>query len=80
MSRQEKLLASFMVARRDYKWLDLVAVLKSLGFEYIEAEGSRVDFIRGELTIHLHKPHPQKEVKAYALRQVKELLTREGLI
>lgn len=80
MSKQEKLLAAFIAAKRDYKWLDLVAVLKSLGFEQIEAEGSRVDFVRGELAIHLHKPHPQKEVKAYALKQVKELLHKEDLL
>jgi hypothetical protein len=37
-------------------------------------------FTNGEITIHLHKPHPQKKVKAYAVKQVKTLLEQEGLI
>lgn len=80
MSKQDKLLESFKAAKKDYKWQDLVAVLKGLGFEQVEAEGSRVDFVRGGLVVKLHKPHPQKEVKAYALKQVKETLHKEGLL
>lgn len=57
-----------------------MAILSVLGFEKLEAEGSRVDFKRGDLVIHLHKPHPQKEVKAYALKQVKDFLHKEGLL
>lgn len=80
MSKQDKLLEAFKVAKKEFKWTDLVAVLKLLGFEPVEAEGSRVDFVRGELVVKLHKPHPQKEVKAYALKQVKETLHKEGLL
>jgi predicted RNA binding protein YcfA (HicA-like mRNA interferase family) len=80
MSKQEKLIAQFLLAKKDFKWVDLVAVLKSLGFEQIEAEGSRVDFVKATVVIHLHKPHPQKEVKAYALKQLKTLLKQEKIL
>ena len=59
---------------------DLIAVLASLGFKQIEGAGSRVSFSNGTVMIKLHKPHPQKEVKAYAVKQVKEVLKREGLL
>lgn len=80
MSKQGKLLESFKAAKKDYKWQELVAVLTSFGFEQVEAEGSRVDFVKDEIVIKLHKPHPQKEVKAYALKQIKEALHKEGLL
>jgi len=35
---------------------------------------------KGSVCIYLHKPHPQKEVKRYQLKQVVEILEREGLI
>ena len=46
--------------------------------EQLEAEGSRVDFVKKDLIINLHKPHPAKEVKAYALKQLKEQLKQWG--
>lgn len=80
MGKTEKLLSRFRAARGPFKWDELVAVLRSLGFEQIEGAGSRVCFVRGSLDIHLHKPHPQKEVKAYAVKQVQAVLRSEGLL
>lgn len=80
MSQQEKLIAKFKAANGVFKWSDLVSLLKGLGFEQYEGAGSRVSFQNGSIIIKLHKPHPQKEVKAYAVRQVKEVLISEGLI
>ena len=78
MSKKDKLMQSFLATKRNFLWSDLVGVLKLLGFEHIEAEGSRVDFVKGDWVINLHKPHPAKEVKAYALKQVKEKLRQWG--
>lgn len=80
MSKKDKLLQKFLAAKRNFLWSDLVSVLTSLGFEQIEAEGSRVDFVKDDLIINLHKPHPAKEVKAYALKQVKEHLNQWGVL
>lgn len=78
MGKKDKLLKKFVNAKRNFLWQDLVMTLKMLGFEQFEAEGSRVDFVKGDLIINLHKPHPEKEVKAYALKQVKQQLQLWG--
>ena len=80
MSKSEKLLSKFNTAKGQFKWTELVSLLSSLGFQQIEGAGSRVSFINGDLTIKLHKPHPQKEVKAYAVRQIKTILKDEGML
>ena len=46
-----------------------------------KTSGSRVMFISDEHPdILLHKPHPQKELKAYQVKQLIEILEQEGLI
>lgn len=80
MGKTEKLLTKLIDAKNSYAWSDLVTLLKALGFEPLEGSGSRVRFVKGDLQIRLHKPHPQKELKAYAVRQVKEVLESEGLL
>ena len=80
MSKKDKLMQKFLNTKRNLFWSDLVAVLIILGFRKIEAEGSRVDFVKGNLVINLHKPHPSKEVKTYALKQMKDKLKEWGEI
>lgn len=65
----------------DYTFKEAESLLISLGFvEYNKGKssGSRVVFIRNEDKILLHKPHPQKELKAYAVRQLIEKLEELG--
>jgi len=80
MGKQEKLKARLLCRDPAFTWRELVRLLKLFGFEQVERAGSRVDFVKKNLVIKLHRPHPQKEVKAYALRQVKEMLQSEGLL
>lgn len=80
MGKKEKLITRFKAAQHGFKWSELLALLKSLGFEVVEGDGSRVGFVRDNVIIRLHKPHPQKEIKVYAMRQVRELLEKEGLL
>ena len=80
MSKTEKLLARFKASTGQFKWTDMVLLLSHLGFQKVEGAGSRVSFTNGVVIIKLHKPHPQKEVKTYAVKQVKEILEREGLV
>lgn len=82
MSKQQKLIAKFLAAKKDFKWVDLVALLQGLGYQQQEGNGSRVKFDNGDPDhmINLHKPHPDKEIKIYALKQIKNKLTDAGLI
>ena len=82
MSKKDKLIAKLLAATTEFKWSDLEALLKLLGYEKLEGKGSRVKFDNGRPgdMINLHKPHPQKEIKAYAVKQVKEKLVEAELI
>lgn len=65
----------------DYTFKEAESLLISLGFEEYnkgKSSGSRVVFIRNEDKIMLHRPHPQKELKVYAVRQLKEKLEELG--
>ena len=65
----------------DYTFVEAESLLISLGFEKHnkgKSSGSRVIFVRGNVKILLHKPHPQKEMKMYAVRQLKEQLDEIG--
>ena len=81
MSKKEKLIQKFLAAKT-FKFSELIILLKMLGYCQIQGDGSRVKFDNGkpEDLINLHKPHPGNEMKAYAVKQVKEKLHRGGLI
>jgi predicted RNA binding protein YcfA (HicA-like mRNA interferase family) len=82
MTKQQKLLTKLLDDKQKFKWSELVTLLKSLGYEQIEGNGSRVKFNNGnpEAIINLHRPHPGNEMKVYAVRQVREKLQKAGLI
>ncbi len=59
-------------------WRDIASLIKALGGEIQHGDGSRVRIdLKGE-SLNIHSPHPQKELKRYAVRLVRELLTRTG--
>ncbi len=67
----------------DFSWNELVRLFSILGFELYnkgKPSGSRIMFVKGEMTYVAHKPHPGSTVKVYVLRQVKEFLSNNGLI
>ncbi|MYG28170.1 MAG: type II toxin-antitoxin system HicA family toxin [Boseongicola sp. SB0677_bin_26] len=84
MSQSEKLIERFKTKPKDFSWDELTRLLESLGYKQASSgktTGSRCRFIHETApTINLHRPHPGKIVRAYALRNVLEVLTRESLI
>jgi predicted RNA binding protein YcfA (HicA-like mRNA interferase family) len=64
------------------KWSDLVGALEDLGYTLLSNKGSRRKFIfpGTQEVISLHEPHPQPEVKQYAIRQVVDHLKLHGRI
>jgi len=82
MSKLEKLLTKLNNHNATWTWQDLTSLLKHLGYEKIEGSGSRVKFDNGNPLnmINLHKPHPDNEVKAYVIRQVREKLQHGDLL
>lgn len=82
MSTREKLLKRFLSAPNDFTCSELRALLLGFGFQVIEGKGSRVKFFHPTLqqSIHCHKPHPDKLVRLYALKEIQCFLRKEGLL
>ena len=60
------------------EWRAVVSLIRGLGSEIQYGDGSRVRIdLKGE-SVNIHSPHPQKELKRYAVRLVRELLIRTG--
>lgn len=57
---------------------DVASLIKALGGDIRYGNGSsvRID-LKGE-SVNIHSPHPQKELKRYTVKLIKELLTRTG--
>lgn len=84
MSQKEKLIERLKSAPKDFTFDEAQTLLNELGYTQSnkgKTSGSRVSFVRdGAPPILLHKPHPQKELKSYQVRQLYETLSEEGLI
>lgn len=55
---------------------DIEALLKALGGDVLEREGSRVKVQLQTEQWRAHRPHPGKEAKRYQVEEVRELLER----
>lgn len=87
MSRVDKILIKIKNNPKAITFDEMTFFLTSLGYDKDnkgKTSGSRVIFVKeteyGKRIIMLHKPHPQKEMKAYAVRQVIEQLKGFGEI
>ena len=84
MGQKEKLIRKLKSVPRDMTFDEAETLLRYLTYlrsNKGKTSGSRVMFISEEHgSILLHKPHPQKELKAYQVRQLCDLLEQEGLI
>lgn len=84
MGQKEKLIQRLKSKPKDFTFDDTETLLNYL--DYIRSNkgktsGSRIIFTNDEHgSILLHKPHPQKELKAYQIKQLLEILEQEGLI
>ena len=83
MGTREKALDRIALIPRDYTFTEAKSLMMKLGFEIInkgKTSGSRVRFYRtsDKASIDLHKPHPNDEMKPYAVRQLKEYLIEIG--
>ena len=60
------------------RWQAIASLIRALDGEIRHRDGSRVRIdLKGE-SVNIHSPHPQKELKSYAVRLVRELLIRTG--
>lgn len=84
MGKKEKLIQRLKSRPKDFSFDDAETLLNY--FDFVRSNkgktsGSRIVFISNDHgSILLHKPHPQKELKAYQVKQLIDFLEQEGLI
>jgi len=60
------------------EWRTVASLINSFGGKIQYGDGSKVRIdLKGE-SVNLHSPHPNKELKRYAVKLVRELLMRTG--
>ena len=84
MGQKEKLIEKLKSKSRSFTFDDAVRLLGFLTYAMSNkgrTSGSRVIFISEKYPpILMHKPHPQKELQEYQVKQLIEILGQEGLI
>ena len=83
MGRKDKLIKRLKSNPKDFTFEEMKVLLELLGFEMSnkgKTSGSRVRFMKGDIPIIMHKPHPRKELLEYQIKQIRAILESEGLI
>ncbi|CAC9492249.1 hypothetical protein [uncultured Gammaproteobacteria bacterium] len=71
-NKQRKILKKIMTtpALASVEFDEVVKCMVAMGCDFKQGEGSRVAFIIGSEVLVIHKPHPNKELKRYAVKQL----------
>lgn len=83
MSKFQKLVERLLRKPKDFGYDEAKTILLHLGFEELskgKTSGSRIEFVKDELSILMHKPHPNGILKAYQVSQLIDFLTEQNLI
>ena len=84
MGQKEKLIEHLKSKPKDFTFNDAETLLGYFNYKRSnkgKTSGSRVMFVSEDHPpIMLHKPHPRKELLAYQIRQLIEILEQEGLL
>ena len=64
--------------RSDINYADVKKLIEALGGKVVDGSGSRVKFRLNEEFGDFHKPHPQKELKKYAVEYLRKFLENAG--
>ena len=83
MSTKEKLIERFKRQPKDFTWDELVRLFGIFDFDVDnkgKTSGSRTVFVKEEDEIEIHKPHPSKIIKKYAMKDVLNFLVDKGYL
>lgn len=84
MGQKEKLIEHLKTRPKDFTFNDAETLLSYFNYTRSnkgKTSGSRVIFISEEHPpIMLHKPHPRKELLAYQIKQLIDILEQEELL
>ena len=75
-TKHRKTLAAIIAkpAKANIKFSDIESLIKALGGEVREGEGSRVVLELSGTREYAHRPHPGKETKKYMVERIREWL------
>jgi hypothetical protein len=65
--------------RRNIVWDDVQNLIQSLGGIITQGDGSRVRFDLNKISLNIHSPHSQKELKRYQIKALREFLIKAGV-
>ncbi len=76
-AKHRKTLAAIFAkpARANIKFSDIESLVKALGGEVREFDGSRVALELSGTREYAHRPHPGKKAKRYMVEKIREWLT-----
>lgn len=61
------------------EWSDIESLIHALHGEIKQNKGSRVRIDLNGYSLNIHSPHPQKEVKQYVVKLLREFLEKAGI-
>lgn len=62
--------------RANILWKDVVSLIKGLGGKVVHGDGSKVYLLIDKISINIHSPHPQKEMKKYQVKLLREFFAK----
>ena len=76
-AKHRKTLAAIFAkpTKPNIKFIDIESLVKALGGEVREGDGSRVVLELSGTREYAHRPHPGKEAKKYMVEKIREWLT-----
>ena len=84
MGQKEKLIQKLKSRPADFTFEEVESLLRQFSYSRSNkgrTSGSRVMFTSEKYApILLHRPHPRKELLAYQVKQLMEILEQEGLL
>lgn len=80
-SKQRKTLEAVFAkpTSRSLQWAAIESLLMAVGCVLVEGHGSRVRLVKDGHVAAFHRPHPEKEAKAYQVEQARDFLALIGV-
>ena len=65
--------------KKNIQWSDVEKLVFALEGTISQGNGSRVRIVVGGVSLNIHTPHPQKELKPYQVRKLRDLFIEGGV-
>jgi hypothetical protein len=80
--KQQKTLSRIIAkpTRADITWDEIQSFFRAIGAEVHKSEGSKVQIVLNLKVLRLHTPHPQKDLKKYAVEAIRDFLINSEVI